>query len=127
MKLGYETLEETLPNVDYFVEADGFTLTALRRMYHSHPDDGVEPVPWKEVSDGFWQIVPGGTNVSFLFAYIYDNKLVCFYFPTSQKIDFDHVERFLQPYWQSKKKGGLRRRCNPGNFCHCLLYCKPKV
>ena len=123
--LGYSTLAETLPHVDYFVEADSYARHALWGEYHYRPDEPRAPVPWKHISLGFWQTVPGGTTVSFSFAFLYDDKLVCFYYPTSQKIDFDHVETFLEPYWQSKHEGGRQRRCDAMNFHHCIHYCRP--
>lgn len=124
MNFNYSSLNDVLPDVDYFVEADSFSQLALWKDYHHRPDEKVKPVPWQQIMSGYLRTLPGGTSVSFSFAYLFNDKLVCFYYPTSRKVDWDHVETFLEPFWKSKEPNGRRRRCDAMNFGHCLGYCK---
>lgn len=117
----YDTLEEALPNVYYFIEADTFSHHALWYQYHHRPEPDISPIPWEQISLGFYQTVPGGTCVSFSFARVY-GKLVCFYVPTSSKVDYEHVESFLKPFWT--KEGKRKIHCDAMNFHHCIGYCK---
>ena len=120
-QFNYKELEDALDNTFYFVEADSFARHALWVMYVHNPSYDMKPIKWQEVSPGWLQQIPGGTCIGFSFAYIY-GKLVCFYSPTSTKVDWDDVKTFIQTYC-NKGKG----HTNATNFCHCVAACKDKA
>ena len=112
-------LIDNLSKVHFFVEADSFSQGSLWETYHNNPVNQ-KTVPWKEILHGHWQMIPGGTYVSFWYAEIY-NKLVCFYSPTSMKVDYQHIEDFLQQF----RDTGVGY-CDANNFHKCLSACKPE-
>ena len=114
----YKTLEDALNNIYYFVEADSFKLHSLWYMY-SHKPVG-KKIPWKDIGLGFWESI-GITTVGFYFSYIY-GKLVCFYYPSSMKIDWGEIYDFLRPYWT--KNDGRKRQTDPNNFQLCYIECR---
>jgi hypothetical protein len=76
---------------------------------------------------GYCRQVGPVTNCTFHFDYILD-QLVCFYEPTSTKVDWAEVEAFLEPYWSAREgEGGQRRKCNAMNFNHCISYLEAQV
>jgi len=113
----YNSIEEALPHIHYFVEADSFAMHALWATYSQHPIYTKISIPWSEISSVFMTTIPGGTSVSFAFAYIFD-KLVCFYYPTSMKIDWNDIHAYLLPYYARGK------HCNAENFHQCILACE---
>ena len=112
-----EGLINILSKVYFFVEADSFSRGSLWETYHHKPHDN-NPVPWKQYSSGDWQTLPDGTCVSFWYAQIYD-KLVCFYTPTSMKVDYQHIEDFLKQF-----RDAGAGHCDANNFHQCLGACK---
>jgi hypothetical protein len=119
----YQTLEEALAATVYFVESPCSFVRCALWFQHSYKatECGYPKLKWQQVSRGFWQHVNGvnSTCVSFHFDYICD-QLVCFYEPTSQKVDWGEVDKFLEPYWT--QPDGSRRKCNAQNFHHCGGY-----
>ena len=114
------TLEDALRESVYFVEADSFSRHALWVMYVHRPDPLVPfKVDWSgNGMQGYGVSLDGGTHLMCWFDFIF-GKLVCFYEPTSAKVDWDEVETFLEPYYA---RDGARRRCNASNFQHCISF-----
>lgn len=107
----YENLKDTF----YFVEADRFSVHALWVMYVDRPYKGCQKAQWEQIYTGYYEQF-GNTTINFNFNIIY-GKLVCFYYPTSNKIDWNDVGLFLSQHCK-------RNRTNASNFHNCLLACK---
>jgi hypothetical protein len=107
----------------YFIESgDSFSRFSLWLLHSQHAEKiGYPKLVWEEVSQGFCQKVGETTYCNFSFAYI-EGHLVCFYYPTSQKVDWVEVETFLDTYWWSS--GERKRKCDAMNFGQCLGYLK---
>ena len=119
----HSNLKDALQNTTFFVEAgDSFTRHALWAIWVEHNES---PLKWQSISQGFWQSI-GITCCNFSFAYIMD-QLVCFYEPTSTKVDWDEVEGFLSPFWSPKEAEGRKRKCNASNFHQCIGYLRSTI
>lgn len=115
MNFNYNSLEEALTDTVFFVQCgDSFTYYGLWSIYVSLAK---EPIPWQQISLGWWQKIGDVTYGSFKFAYIY-GQLVCFYEPTGVKVDWSEMEKFLEPYYAP----GSKRDCNAQNFHKCIIY-----
>ena len=122
-RFDFNELKEALAATAYFVETgDSYTQLALWQAHHEHAEAfGYPKLAWEQVSRGFLEKVGPVTMCSFSFAYI-SGQLVCFYMPTSKKVDWDEVETFLERYYGDDNQTQRRRMCNAMNFGHCIGY-----
>lgn len=123
--LGHKNLKDALADTAYFVETCGgvFIQNALWLQYHDSADlIGYPKVDdWQEISMGFLEMVGPVTMCRFGFARLY-GKRVCFYGPTSNKVDWDEINAYLEPYWSKGDEEGRRLQCNASNFGHCIIH-----
>jgi hypothetical protein len=118
-----EEILKALSAYTYFVEADSFVIHALylqntKKMYHYDPPCKEED--WEADSRGFWTSLPNNrlVCVTFRFADIC-RKRVCFYYPTSNMVDWNAIDDFMCQFW-----GLPKRKCNAENFHQCLIHVK---
>jgi hypothetical protein len=118
-RFNFNNINDALAASVYFIESgDSFTRFSLWLLHNQHAEKiGYPKVAWEEVSQCFCQKVGQTTYCHFSFAYIED-RLVCFYYPTSQKVDSGEVETFLDTYWSGERK----RKCDAMNFGQCIGY-----
>lgn len=95
--------EGLLDNVDYFVEGDGFIMDILKEKFEK------ELGTWERHAQGFG-VSTKDTHISFYFSTI-NGHLVCFYYPTSTRIDWADVESYLEPWFN--KCGHCQARAFP--------------
>lgn len=88
------TLEETLPKVQYIIEATSFEQHCLWEKYHDR-------VEWKQHLSGHGKIIGRVDDrpifMSFLYASI-DGVLVLFWTLTSELADYNMAEKFLKEH-----------------------------
>ena len=116
------SLEVNLRNASLFVEGEAMDAW-WRYVYNPDTKHGFVAAPYKQIGRG-WLISVGRTLVnnelvietwcSFNFDYYY-GKLVCFYHPTSARVDWDHIETYLRPYWTTQD-GSYGKKTNMKNF-----------
>lgn len=80
----------------------------------------VKKLEWGEINRGYYHTYET-TSINFNFAFIY-GKLVCFYYPVSTKINWDHVHTFLSTFWL--REDGSKKASNASNFHHCFIACR---
>jgi hypothetical protein len=109
-RFAYDTLEEALKDVVYFVEATSLEQWHLQRDWSVDSKKSDLPdyakLEWGDTCRGWWRTL-GTTTVNFTFVYI-SKQLVCFFNPSSRKVDWDEIYAFIDPYDV--------RRSNAGNF-----------
>lgn len=113
----YSTLEDALKEVHYFVEADSYN---QHMLYYEHvlrpydPERSLKDV-WQQVSQGWLTCVGGETYCLFNFIFLC-GKLICFYYPTSRKVDWTDIEGYISKYG--------KKSTNAMNFMHAYSSAK---
>lgn len=109
------SIEEALKDSVFFIEADSFSRHALWVMHVYRPDPRCTlKVDWSgNGCQGLGVSLEGGTHLVCWFDFINDQQ-VCFYYPTSMRIDWDEINQYMSRFIPSGKK------CDAQNFGHCL-------
>lgn len=101
-----------MQGVVYFVEATNFEQQALLDL--NNAGGAIMALSSRAVSH---TVGESQTSVQFRMGKVYGHP-VCFYHPTSARVDWNDVETYIKRY--------NRPRCNAENFNDCVDYCRSK-
>lgn len=118
-----QTNDEKLKDSVFFVEADSFSKSCLRKKYK-------DEVNWEFDDTGFLRQVGNigkktrQVTISFSFAKIF-GKRICFYYPTSRFVDYYMIEKYIETNWPLKYDNNSRKSmCDAETFYEAINYCK---
>ena len=104
------TLEETLPRVEYIIEASSFEQQCLWEKYH-------QEVSWEQIPSGHGKTVGFVDNRTVFMSFLYANingVLVLFWHLTSEVCDYRIAEEFLLKNTNIVRKNDLHDAQNNG-------------
>ena len=120
-----DTAKSRLKKTFFIVEATSFEVSCLWRDYCDRSDiSRINAVPWEQVNLGWMVHIcnidnrPCSISTSW---YKIDGKLVMFWYPCSQVVDYVQIEKWLKEYFTGTYNKGTRRAATDAdNFHRCI-------